>query len=305
MGLNNKKLIFISEVSILIGRLNRNLIKTFEDVFRRIDYNGYNIYKKNIRNKLEINIKELEEKKNIEETEIKERKEINNEYEKCIFTKEEYIEKKLGKDTLKIIENKDIDITKKKEDILKLIVEKQIDNNDNNITKITDTMINTRYGTLKEMDAIQIYENQMQTKVIRKQESTIFHLKEDYYIYGKIDGIDDKDGDVIEVKNRINYLFKNLRDYEKVQIQLYMYSTKIKSAKLIEKYNNDIHIIENIELDLEYINKILKSLEIFMNKMEDFILDTNIKNEYINLTTEKEKENFLYNFYLKEIINNK
>jgi hypothetical protein len=292
MGLNNKKLIFISEVSILIGRLNRNLVKTFEDVFRRIDYNGYNIYKNNIKNKLEINTKELSE----------ENKKINNEYEKCILTKEEYIEKKLGTEILKLIQSEDIDIKKKKEDISKIIIEKDIDNNDNNITKITDSIINTKYGTLKEEDAIKIYERQIQTKIIRKQEITISHLTDDYYIYGKIDGVDNKDNALIEIKNRINYLFKHLRDYEKVQIQLYMYSTNIKSAKLIEKYNNDINIIENIELDMEYINNILNNLEIFINKMESFISDDNIKNEYINLITENEKENFLHNYYLKEII---
>jgi hypothetical protein len=292
MGLNNKKLIFISEVSILIGRLNRNLVKTFEDVFRRLDYNGYNMYKNNIKNKLEINTKELSE----------ENKKINNEYEKCILTKEEYIEKKLGTEILKLIQSEDIDIKKKKEDISKIIIEKDIDNNDNNITKITDSIINTKYGTLKEEDAIKIYERQIQTKIIRKQEITISHLTDDYYIYGKIDGVDNKDNALIEIKNRINYLFKHLRDYEKVQIQLYMYSTNIKSAKLIEKYNNDINIIENIELDMEYINNILNNLEIFINKMESFISDDNIKNEYINLITENEKENFLHNYYLKEII---
>ena len=59
---------------------------------------------------------------------------------------------------------------------------------------------------------------------------------------GKVDGIS---GDtVVEAKNRQNRLFMELRDYERVQLEAYMFLTGYNKSVLTEHYNdtsNQIH----------------------------------------------------------------
>lgn len=50
------------------------------------------------------------------------------------------------------------------------------------------------------------------------------------FIGGKIDGFNNEDGSVIEIKNRVNKLFYNLRNYEKVQIMCYLHLFNSKKA---------------------------------------------------------------------------
>lgn len=53
---------------------------------------------------------------------------------------------------------------------------------------------------------------------------------------GKVDGIS---GDtIIETKNRRNHLFMELREYEKVQLESYMYLTGLHKSILTEHYNS-------------------------------------------------------------------
>ena len=167
---------------------------------------------------------------------------------------------------------------------------------------MTESFINTNYGIMKEDDALTIYEKMNNIKVIRRQEATMRQMQEEYYIYGKIDGIIDNNENkyIIEVKNRVNYLFRSLREYEKVQIQLYMYSMNIGKSKLIEKYKDEINVIE-IELDVEYVEIIIKKINSFINKLKIFITDKEIKENYMKLISEKEKEDYLNKYYLLEI----
>jgi hypothetical protein len=289
-----KKLIFISEISILIGKLNKNLVKTFENVLKRVDNIEYNKYVEEIKNKIEKNKEELKGEVDIDVEKVKKLEIINNEYEKTVLSRDEYIEKRLGIDNFKnVIKIKDN--IEEKEEILKTIINKEV-------RDMTESFINTNYGIMKEDDALTIYEKMNNIKVIRRQEATMRQMQEEYYIYGKIDGIIDNNENkyIIEVKNRVNYLFRSLREYEKVQIQLYMYSMNIGKSKLIEKYKDEINVIE-IELDVEYVEIIIKKINSFINKLKIFITDKEIKENYMKLISEKEKEDYLNKYYLLEI----
>ena len=62
----------------------------------------------------------------------------------------------------------------------------------------------------------------------------------DWYIGGKMDGIDEENKTIIEVKNRTRCFFNSVRDYEMTQIQIYMYLKDYDNSILVEKLNNKI-----------------------------------------------------------------
>jgi hypothetical protein len=89
----------------------------------------------------------------------------------------------------------------------------------------------------KNLDKLQTTSN-----IVIKERNSKMYTKElirtDNYciiLRGKVDGIS---GDtVVEAKNRCNRLFMELRDYERVQLECYMYLTGYNKAILTEHYN--------------------------------------------------------------------
>jgi hypothetical protein len=85
-------------------------------------------------------------------------------------------------------------------------------------------------------------------------------------IGGKIDGINNMNHYIIEVKNRINKLFYTLRDYEKVQIMCYMHLFESSKGHLVEalkkKNETEINIIE-VTYDEKYMEHILSKIIVF------------------------------------------
>jgi len=76
--------------------------------------------------------------------------------------------------------------------------------------------------------------------LLETEDGTTFHVT------GKIDRIEvDADGrrTLVEIKNRTRCLFKTLRDYENVQIQVYLRMLGLYRGKLIEQYNNKTNTI--------------------------------------------------------------
>jgi hypothetical protein len=67
-----------------------------------------------------------------------------------------------------------------------------------------------------------------------------------FFVTGKVDRIEiDADGrrTLVEIKNRTRCLFGELREYENVQIQVYLRMLGLTRAKLIEQYNNKTNTI--------------------------------------------------------------
>ena len=171
------------------------------------------------------------------------------------------------------------------------------------------SFINKTHGTLKEDDAIKMYEKKFKVKLDTTQ---VFHKKEiklsnvfKWYIGGKVDGLyidqnDNNNSYLVEVKNRTKSFFNVLRDYEKTQIQMYLYMLNMETAKLVEKYNNKIRITI-VYKDQQYINDTLEYLNIFITNFENkFINDFEAKMYFVN-NERSVKEQFIKKMYLNEI----
>ena len=98
-----------------------------------------------------------------------------------------------------------------------------------------------RRGNIKESKNIDILQEKKQIKV--EQRNSKMYTKElmrtDKYcivLKGKVDGI--TNDTVVEAKNRQNRLFMELRDYERVQLEAYMFLTSYNKSILTEHYND-------------------------------------------------------------------
>ena len=100
-----------------------------------------------------------------------------------------------------------------------------------------------------------------------------------WVIVGKYDAIT-TDNELVEAKMRQKCLFKKVRDYENVQVQLYLYALKFEQAYLVESYTNKKNIIQTyvneikydesyvVEIVLERIMKFIKFFEVMMSNDE-------------------------------------
>lgn len=133
-----------------------------------------------------------------------------------------------------------------------------------------------RRGNIKENKNLDKIQSTKHIKIT--QRNSRMYVKElfrcdDYVIVirGKVDGHavgEDGEGVIIESKNRTRGLFKELRSYEQVQLEAYMYLTGLNKAILTEHYNDTEHCIEYIH-DSEFWDDCLLELINF--------IDTHIK----------------------------
>lgn len=172
-------------------------------------------------------------------------------------------------------------------------------------------IINTDFGVCNELNAIAMFEKKfnLEGKLDTTQKfysklicSIITETKNgpityDYYLGGKCDAI--TEDYVLEIKNRIHKFFNCLKDYEKVQVQLYMYLLNKNKSKLVEKYKNNIKVIDIYE-NKEYTENILSKLITFCSIFSEFLQDESKIYYYISLN-DNDKKSFLYDLYLKKL----
>jgi len=118
-----------------------------------------------------------------------------------------------------------------------------------------------------------------------------------WVIIGKYDGIT-SDNELVEAKMRQKCLFKKVRDYENVQVQLYLHALEFEKAYLVESHTNkkgEMNIYVNeINYDSDYVNDIiLDRLNSFINFFEIFI--DNI--EYKEALLKGDKDRKIYEIY--------
>lgn len=97
-----------------------------------------------------------------------------------------------------------------------------------------------------------------------------------YELVGRVDRlVKDIDGNltIVEIKNRANGLFRNVRDYENIQCQTYMEMLNLNSCQLIEQYNEKsgtYHILRNKEeWDTEILPKLKHFCEYFHGELSN------------------------------------
>ena len=164
-----------------------------------------------------------------------------------------------------------------------------------------ESMTNKVFGTINEKSAIDKYMEitgkkvNTSTKFIHKQLCTYNGVT--WKLGGKIDGITD-DKIVVEVKNRIYKLFNEMRDYEKPQIQTYMYILGLKKGHLVEsmKRNGEVNInIIEEDFDEDYWNNIvLAKLNSFI-KLFHLLIDNDDLKEFMLIGDENEKDEMINN----------
>jgi hypothetical protein len=124
----------------------------------------------------------------------------------------------------------------------------------------------------------------------------------EWYIIGKYDGIT-SDNELVEVKMRQKCLFKKVRDYENVQVQLYLHALEFENAFLVESYTNkkgEMNIYVNeIKYDSDYVNDtILDRLKKFTTFFEIFINNR----EYKEALLKGDKDRTIYKIYEEEFL---
>jgi hypothetical protein len=98
----------------------------------------------------------------------------------------------------------------------------------------------------------------------------------DFCITGKIDRIEERpDGSrvLVEIKNRMNRLFRKVPEYEMIQVQVYLQMLNLVQARLIEQHNNQVasHDIERD--DVLWREEILPAL---VNFCEEIVEKANV-----------------------------
>lgn len=188
------------------------------------------------------------------------------------------------------------DLDKNKQALLAK-VDKLDEKDKKEITESIKNLSNTRFGVKNEDDVCKIYEDMMKCEItkdnlfVKKKiiENKNFSIK----VGGKIDGINKKDGTIIEIKNRMKKLFYELRGYEKVQLMCYLYLFQSPKGFLVEafkkKEGTDINIIE-CEYDENMMNKIINVLNNFGNYYYNFMDNHDLKIELLT------NENFELDF---------
>ena len=109
-------------------------------------------------------------------------------------------------------------------------------------------------------------------------------------------------GKVIEAKKRQKGLFKRLRDYEKIQIQSYLFGTSCQNGYLVESYSHsggmDFNMI-SVQLESEFVqNTIVARLTAFVN----FFMDLLDNPSWQTIIIQNDKDKFLYQTYINQYL---
>ncbi len=327
----NRVFLFVSDISTLLGVSKYNPQNCFERLLKKYDSKtidlikteSVNTIKKLAEKTIEINAKTEElnlklsenkitkrqfdlQTKKIKEEKTKITNNINETQEKVdllTLTKKEYVEKKIGKENIENITSAK-DLNEKTEKTKEL--QKKLETTDLSvdtiqlINKEIKNMINTEHGIEKESNAIETFEKIENVKLDVSQQFYKCYIctidNTEYYLGGKLDGI--CADYIVEVKNRTKQFFYKTRDYEMIQIQLYLHMLNYNKAKLVQKLNQKIKITD-IEKDQSLVNETIEKIKIFCNLFNKFLKNDEKRREYYT-SSFIEKENFIYsNFYFK------
>lgn len=111
-----------------------------------------------------------------------------------------------------------------------------------NIKEYIRSKVSTSHGTRSESKTADLDERNLLEDNAFYEYPVITIANTRYVIVGRIDRYYvEPDGTkvLVEIKNRMNCLFKKIRDYENIQVQAYLAMTGMAKAKLIEQYNDE------------------------------------------------------------------
>lgn len=336
MSIKKQIYINISDIASYINQNKWDYITPFDRIWKRCDYTGYNSCLNELNNTITIKTLDLEVIKNeklaidsqlinkkitkrqstilLDKVKLKEKK-INMEIksaskniDEITLTHQEKVQKEIGSELVDKINQVTLETNDKRTTVNNAIEKLDISFQEKEtLLAKTESLINKSHGVIKEDSAIDLFEKQFNVKLDVSQKYNKKLIKESdfgtYFLGGKCDGINDIDNYVVEVKSRTKGFFTSLRDYEKSQIQIYMYILDLNNAKLVEYLASSNKIkVTNIKKDQEYIDNVLDLLGIFIKNFEKFLNCSDLKMKYIK-SSEEDKKEFLKDLYLLEIEN--
>lgn len=146
----------------------------------------------------------------------------------------------------------------------------------------TSTIQTTKGNNAEEKDLQRVQRSQPSVRQGNRKAYfyRIFGRPHGAFIIGYIDGFDTKTGTVIELKHRSRGLFKELREYERIQCFVYMKMLKTKRAKLIETYQGEQreYIIEWDDTTWRRIETCIVQVVCDLNRVEQ---DVEFRNELL------------------------
>lgn len=174
------------------------------------------------------------------------------------------------------------------------------------VKKQVESMTNKSHGIKSENDVLKRFEQETGLSISSGQKWMVcpFVLDKNgvqWAFHGKYDGMTSC-GKVIEAKKRQKGLFKRLRDYEKIQIQSYLFGTSSQNGYLVESYSHsggmDFNMI-SVQLESEFVqNTIVARLTAFVN----FFMDLLDNPSWQTIIIQNDKDKFLYQTYVNQYL---
>jgi hypothetical protein len=213
------------------------------------------------------------------------------------YTRAARIDKKYGLDITESIKNinstkqSSEDVAKKQQELIDTIKANPAITDDHKadiIAKIASST-NKMLGVHNEADILTAFEREYSCKIVKRQfnlEYPICKLNDiNWCVVGKCDGLTDKN-ELVEAKKRIAKLFGTLRDYENIQVQLYMAALDIRQGYLIESHSSSasgvqVNIIPVSRDDNLISGQIISRLNGFTRFFGDFMRNPDWQNALI------------------------
>lgn len=269
-----------SDIASFIGQNKWDYVTPFIRLWKRVDKENYTICEEKTKN----------DDKNI------------------ILDKVKELQTTLGDDFVnKIITSKNniVDDIKESHTLIEKIENINEDKKQELKTNI-ESLINTNFGTNNEYGALDLYEMKYNVKLDKSQQYKKIECCRTksciWYIGGKVDGLLNNEK-IVEVKTRTKCFFKDVRDYENTQMQMYMNIYNINKTDLVEYLpKNKIKIkVTSINKDDIYITKLFKKINIFIENFEKF-LESSIDEKYnfYNMN-DNDKKNYLSQLYIDKM----
>ena len=141
-------------------------------------------------------------------------------------------------------------------------------------------------GTLREKEGLDTYEQTHKTH-INNRNARLYIMPctspqgYTYTLRGMIDGYEPSTDTVVDMKNRANRMFKTLPDYERVQLCIYMEMVQASKAKLLQRYNGDVHTLATLERDPKAWKDIKDQLDACVDAYMAFAKDLKAQDTFV------------------------
>lgn len=330
----------ISDVASFIGQNKWDFITPFERLWKKCDSAGYksiinqmnckvsqmnvqlsdlHAQKEKLQNDLQINKISKREYSTLSEQLSTKILTVNDSLAKTVdriddidLTQKEKIQKKVGQQAIDIVNDNTIETNSKKQKLNEMLDQNaELDAQTKKaLQKHATSFVNKTHGTVKEDSALQMFQTKYNVTLdvsqqFNKRELEFADTTFEWFVCGKVDGLfvhptEPLQSFIVEVKNRTKSFFSTLRDYEKSQIQMYMWTLGLFKSKLVEVCNGKIRVTD-VERDQQYIDDILQYLQIFIKKFEnDFLTNETMKFDYVTFN-EEEKRVFIKKLFFADI----